>query len=251
MEQSAIFALDFDGVICDSAVETGITGWKAAAQLWNDFESAMPTSRQIEQFCQIRPIMGTGYEAILIVRMINDGEPVESILKNYQARKQVVMDDYQLKIEELKILFGATRDAWIKNDLHDWVEKNPLFPSVVEKLQGLSEQHLWYIVTTKQERFVKQILSANKIPLPDDRIFGLDRKLSKEEILLQLQDKHSEKKIYFVEDMLSTLIKVLNNSQLQSVKLFMALWGYNTTQDKRDAQNLAIELIELDSFLGV
>ena len=33
MNNSIIYALDFDGVICDSAVETAITGWKAAGSI--------------------------------------------------------------------------------------------------------------------------------------------------------------------------------------------------------------------------
>jgi len=123
--------------------------------------------------------------------------------------------------------------------------------SVKEKLQKLSEQGLWYIITTKQERFVKQILQANQIELARDRVFGLDRNMSKEAVLVDLLAKHSGQQIYFVEDMLPTLLKVINNSKLETVKLFLALWGFNTVQDKVDAGQLAIELIEIDNFLQV
>jgi len=128
---------------------------------------------------------------------------------------------------------------------------NPLFPGIKEKLQKLSEQGLWYIITTKQERFVKQILQANQIELARDRVFGLDRNMSKEAVLVDLLAKHSGQQIYFVEDMLHTLLKVINNSKLETVKLFLALWGFNTVQDKVDAGQLAIELIEIDNFLQV
>ena len=33
---SKLYALDFDGVICDSAVETAVTGWRVAQTLWDD-----------------------------------------------------------------------------------------------------------------------------------------------------------------------------------------------------------------------
>ena len=128
---------------------------------------------------------------------------------------------------------------------------NPLFPCIKEKLQNLSEQGLWYIITTKQERFVKQILQANQIELAGDRVFGLDRNMSKEAVLVDLLAKHSGQQIYFVEDMLHTLLKDINNSKLETVKLFLALWGFNTVQDKVDAGQLAIELIEIDNFLQV
>jgi len=246
MKQSIIYALDFDGVICDSALETGISAWKAASQIWDDFTS-LPTDEQSVQFRQIRPVMGTGYEAILIVRLLNNGDSVDDILADYHAKTLKVMNDFNLSIDYLKKIFGETRDQWIKEDLDNWVEKNPLFPGIKEKLQSLSGLGIWYIVTTKQERFVKQILKANQIELAEERVFGLDRNMTKEEVLIELLAKHSEQQIYFVEDMLPALLKVKNNSQLQAVKLFLALWGFNTAQDKIEAKKLFIEVIDAPS----
>ncbi len=250
MKKSVIYALDFDGVICDSTLETGISGWKAAAQIWTDFTTPLPPSELIERFRQVRPVMGTGYEAILIVRLLHNGETVEAIMDQYEEKKQKLIKDSKLNIDMLKKLFGETRDHWIEKDLVDWVGMNPLFPGIAEKLQGLSEQGIWYIVTTKQERFVRQILDANQVQLPVERIFGLDRNMSKEAVLIELDNKHAEEKIYFVEDMLSSLTKVLNNRKLQSVKLFLAVWGYNTAEQKLDAEKQAIELINIDNFLS-
>ena len=249
MEKSIIYALDFDGVICDSAIETGVSAWKSAATLWDDFTSPLPTAELLEKFRQVRPVMGTGYESIFIIRLLHDGETIETIMDDYHAKTQKVIEDSRLNIDSLKKLFGETRDSWIEDDLDEWVDMNPLFSGIAEKLQYLSEHAVWYIVTTKQERFVKHILSANQIELSGDRIFGLDRNMTKEAILIDLAQKHAQEKIYFVEDMLASLLKVLNNDKLESVKLFLALWGYNTTQDKLDAETQAIELIDIDNFL--
>ena len=249
MKKPIIYALDFDGVICDSAIETGVSAWKSAVKLWDDISSPLPTPELLEKFRQVRPIMGTGYESILIVRLLYDGETVEAIMDDYHAKTQKVIEDSWLNIDSLKKLFGETRDSWIEDDIDGWIEMNPLFSGVAEKLQQLSSQGVWYIVTTKQERFVKHILSANQVELSDDRIFGLDRNMTKEAILIDLAKKHSQERIYFVEDMLASLMKVLNNEKLESVKLFLALWGYNTMQDKLDAETQAIELIDIDGFL--
>jgi len=248
MKQPIIHALDFDGVICDSAVETGITGWKAAKQLWDDLATPLPSQQLIEQFRQVRPVLETGYEAILLVRLLHDGETVGTILNNFSELQKKVINDNKLNPTSLKKIFGATRDYWINDDPNEWIEMNPLFPSVTEKLQTLEKQD-WYIITTKQEHFVKQILTANQIQLADERIFGLDRKLNKEAVLTDLVKRHTPASIYFVEDRLPTLFNVLNNKELESVKLFFALWGYNTAQDKSDAKQPAIESITLESFL--
>jgi len=42
MPTHLFYALDFDGVICDSAVETGITGWKSACTLWQGMPETIP-----------------------------------------------------------------------------------------------------------------------------------------------------------------------------------------------------------------
>jgi len=248
-KQARIYALDFDGVICDSAVETAVAGWKAGQQLWDDYTTALPTPDLIEQFRQIRPAMETGYEAILIIRLLHKKHTVESILENYSDKLKEIINQSSLDIDALKKIFGETRDQWINNDLNDWVAMNPLFSGVTKKLQNLGKQNIWYIITTKQERFVKHILTANHIQLSDSRIFGLDRKKSKETILVELISKHPDMEIAFIEDRLPTLFNVINNRKLSTVKLFFALWGYNTQQDKSQAEKESIESIQIDAFL--
>ncbi|MCK5831402.1 MAG: HAD family hydrolase [Methylococcales bacterium] len=250
MKQSIIYALDFDGVICDSAIETGMAGWKAAIQIWDEIDTPLPSQEILDQFRKARPIIETGYESILMMKMLHSGEHAETILNDFYDKKDELIRRSGLDIEMLKQLFGETRDNWIKDNLNEWVEMNPLFSGIAEKLKRFSSQELWYIITTKQERFVKHILNANQINLSDDRIFGLDKKKSKEAVLLDLVDKHSQETIYFVEDRLPALVKVIKNEKLASVQLFFAVWGYNTEKDKLDAQQKPIKLIGLDEFLG-
>lgn len=252
MAQTIFYALDFDGVIGDSAVETSITGWKAACCLWNDFDQTQPPEAIIEQFRLVRPIMETGYEAILIIRLLYMGENAQSLLGDYQTKINRTIQSSKKDIAALKQLFGETRDHWIQQDIHDWITMNPLFLGIAEKLNRLNQQNnQWVIITTKQERFVSQILAAHNIELAPHNIYGLDRKMDKEAILIELLGKNPQKTFYFYEDRLPMLQKVLNNPQLQNVKLFFATWGYNTQEDKNHAeQNPRIESINLQDFLA-
>ena len=247
MNNSIIYALDFDGVICDSAVETAITGWKAASQIWGDMPNAVP-QEMIARFRVIRPIIETGYEAILAMRLMYLEESIESIYNDYGNKINDLLKDSQITVDDLKALFGETRDIWIANDLADWINMNPLFDGVAEKLRQLGEQH-WYVVTTKQERFVKQILKANAINLTDQQIFGLDRNMSKIEVLKGLLKAHPNAPLVFVEDRLPTLLNVLKNDELASVELIFALWGYNTAEDKALAAKQYFTSCYLDNFL--
>ena len=243
MNQSLIYALDFDGVICDSAVETAITGWKAATYVWPDMKNTVPEEAHIEQFRALRPQLETGYEAILFMRLLQQGESVASIRANIANFIQELGADSAL----LKQLFGQTRDQWIEHARDEWIAMNPLFEGIAEKLQQLGGQP-WYIVTTKQERFVEQILQASQVELPID-IYGLDRKMSKQAVLLELLEKHGQQKIRLIEDRLPTLEGVLANTQLNAIDMQLVDWGYNTEQDRTNARTKGIKVIGLSEFL--
>jgi phosphoglycolate phosphatase-like HAD superfamily hydrolase len=250
MESNVVYALDFDGVLCDSAVETGVAGWKAAIQLWADMPATdIPPRAMTDQFRQFRPQLETGYETIIFMRLLHEGMALESLMANFEHEKQLFLTRYNLDPDDLKQLFGQTRDHWINQDEQQWVNLNPLFSGVAEKLKRLENQSPWYIVTTKQERFVKQILEANQITLPVERIFGLDRNASKETILTELLQTHQHTQLFFVEDRLPTLLKVANNPQLKSIKLMLASWGYNTALERQGLDSCAIELVDLEAFL--
>jgi phosphoglycolate phosphatase-like HAD superfamily hydrolase len=250
MNNPIIYALDFDGVICDSAVETAITGWKAAGTLWKDMPKAVPPAK-VDQFRLIRPMIETGYEAILAMRLLYLEESIEAIIGGYGGKIQALLNEAQVTVDDLKKLFGETRDVWIANDLNDWVMMNPLFEGVASKLQKLGKQCPWYVVTTKQERFVKQILKAHAIELTDERIFGLDRNMSKVDVLKRLSKVYPNATLYFVEDRLPTLLNVLKVDKLANVSLIFALWGYNTAEDKVLAAQQPFTLQQLEDFLVV
>ena len=243
MKQAPIYALDFDGVLCDSAVETAITGWKAATYVWPDMVNTIPDETHIEQFRALRPQLETGYEAIIFMRLLQQGESVANIQTNIANFISELGADTAL----LKQLFGQTRDQWIQHARNEWIAMNPLFEGVTEKLQSLKGKP-WYIVTTKQERFVEQILQASQVELPID-IYGLDRKMSKQEVLSELLERHGNQTIRLIEDRLPTLFGVLDNEQLSTVELQLVDWGYNTEQDRTNARAKGIKVIGLSQFL--
>lgn len=250
MTKASLYALDFDGVICDSAVETGITGWKVASQLWQDMPKQTP-SDMIDRFRQVRPVMETGYEAILIMRLLFEGASPQSLLDNFTDAIQAIIEQKQLNTDQLKQLFGDTRDHWISHDIDDWIAMNPLFDGVADKLRQIDPKQC-VIITTKQERFVSHILEANLISFAAERIFGLDRKMNKPDILNTMLNDYPEHSILFVEDRLPTLINVIADKRLSKVVNLFADWGYNTQQDKQQAQkNTAITTIDLIEFVNL
>ncbi len=245
-----IYALDFDGVICDSAIETSITGWKATQKIWQDMPDSTAPELLINNFRRVRPFLETGYEAILIIRLLYLGISVNTLCENYHSQIQTLIQSENLDILQLKQIFGATRDSWIKQAPQQWLEMNPLFSGVKSRLKTLTD-NTWYIITTKQKRFVENILQEQQINIDYQAIFGMESKMSKQETLLKLLKKHPKQKIIFIEDRLPTLLNIKNNQQLQKIKLQLVDWGYNTDADKEKALQNQIELITVDQFIQI
>ncbi len=247
MKPKILFALDFDGVICDSAVETAITGWKAAQEIWEDMQDQSITEEYIKHFRKIRPCLEVGFEAILIMRLLQQGVTMSDSCNNYPQQLQTLMDD-GLNPKDLQILFGETRDREIKTNETAWIASNPVFEGIAEKLKTLKQQD-WIIITTKQERFVKRILQGNDIQLDESRIFGLDRKLDKQTVLKMLITQHPNRPVTFIEDRLPTLEGVLKNLDLKNINVQLVDWGYNTAAERTIALHKGIKVIGTDGFL--
>ncbi len=240
------YALDFDGVICDSALETGLSAWRAALRIWPELPAQVPDA-VVTGFREVRPSLETGYESILIQRCLYDGVPVSALLDDFPAQIDSVRQRFQLRNETLKSLFGEVRDSWIADDFASWIANNPLYPGIAEFLRQIPAAQL-FIITTKQERFVSAILEANTITLPKTQIFGLERRRSKSDILSEFAREFTGK-ICFVEDRLPTLLQVINEPQLNNVDLWLADWGYNTLKDQHiAAQSARIQTLGLQNL---
>jgi phosphoglycolate phosphatase-like HAD superfamily hydrolase len=240
----SVLALDFDGVLCDSARETGITGWKAAGELWADMAEPLPPPPLLDGYCLARPVIETGFEAIAMMRLLKDGEDPEELLAGFPQRLPETVARSGTDTAELKRLYGVVRDRWIRNDPQEWLSLSPLYAGTAEALNALPSGTDCYIVTTKQERFVEQLLGYNGVRFSAERVFGLDRGMKKEAVLRGLMRRHPERRIHFVEDRLATLKRLLAQPDLASVRLYIARWGYNTEAERREAERLKIPLLK-------
>ena len=203
----------------------------------------------INHFRHVRPLLETGYEAIIIMRLLHLQVTLELLLKDYPQQIQSCIESKNLEVTQLKQLFGDTRDDWIKQSPQQWLEMNPLFEGIKEQLATLTHS-TWYIITTKQKRFVKQILQAYEITIDDACIYAMEAKMSKQETLIKLSKLHPEQKIIFIEDRLPTLVDIKSNKELKKIKLQLANWGYNSKSDKKRAQQHRIEIISQSQLIS-
>lgn len=246
-----VLALDFDGVLCDSARETGIAGWKAAGTLWKDMAEPLPPRPLLDSYCHARPVIETGYEAIAMMRLLKDGEDPEELLETFPQRLHGPVARSGTDAAGLKRLYGVVRDRWIQADRLGWLSLSPLYPGTGETLNALPPGTDCYIVTTKQERFVQQLLEHNGVRFAGERIFGLDRGMKKEAVLHGLMERHPDREIHMIEDRLATLKRLLAQPDMAAVQLHLACWGYNTEAERREAVRLKIHLLRALSFAEI
>jgi phosphoglycolate phosphatase-like HAD superfamily hydrolase len=240
-----ILALDFDGVICDSAAEAAVAGWKAAGGIWPDrFIGDIP-DEIAENFQQVRPVMETGFESILLVRLLQDGYAVSEILKNSTALYSSLMRDECINPDELTLVYGQTRDTWMAGDLNGWLDMHEFYEGTVEALNR--SQVPKYIITTKQMRFARSLCRHVALRIPAENIFGLESG-KKQHVLGALSRRHPNACFHFLEDRLPTLTRMIHGFDF-NVRLYFARWGYHTPDQWEQAQNISeIKVLSQDQF---
>ncbi|KAL3135304.1 hypothetical protein ABBQ32_007501 [Trebouxia sp. C0010 RCD-2024] len=239
--QKAVWALDFDGVVCNSVGESSLTAWKAAEQHWPDIfksEQAKAKKRQVIQDMEhVRPVIETGYENLIQVRCLLEGISTDDILNKWHILLPEYMDKWQQSRKELVELFGSVRDAWIAEDLPGWLNANGIYPGLPQDLAAAQRDHELYIVTTKQARFTEALMRDKaKLNFSADRILSTaETGQPKSEVLQQLEQRHPGTTYHFVEDKLGTLNKVCQVKELDHWMLYLVDWGYNTKQERAQA----------------
>ncbi|KAH9550256.1 hypothetical protein CY35_10G062800 [Sphagnum magellanicum] len=264
-----LYALDFDGVLCDSCGESSISALKAAKIRWPQIFRSVDAATEtwiLEEMRTVRPVVETGYENLLLVRLLLEIKlpslrqssvaeklTVDSILENWEhGIKPVVMEEWgEHNKDELVELFGQVRDEWISSDIHGWIAANRFYPGTADSLRFSSST--LYIVTTKQARFAAALLKELAgIDFPADRIYGLGTG-PKVAVLKKLQNlpEHQGLTLHFVEDRLATLQNVVKDPELDQWNLYLATWGYNTLGEREAAATVPrIKILDLPDFCG-
>ena len=246
-----ILALDFDGVICDGLIEYFEVAWRAYCQVWLPANQT-PSDDLASRFYRLRPVIETGWEMPVLIKALVAGIDDEKILQEWASIAQQILLEDKLLAKEIATKLDNLRDEWIATDLDGWLSLHRFYPGVVEKIKAtLASKIKLYIVTTKEGRFVQQLLQQQGVTLEKEAIFGKEVKRPKYEILRELIQAAQEKAVslWFVEDRIKTLQLVKLQTDLENVKLFLADWGYNTQPERNAAENdLRIQLISLSQF---
>ncbi|MBD2450743.1 HAD family hydrolase [Nostoc sp. FACHB-152] len=246
-----ILALDFDGVICDGLIEYFEVAWRTYCKIWSPADDTPPDDLAL-RFYRLRPVIETGWEMPVLIKALLAGISDEQILQEWtKITPQILLED-KLQAREIATKLDHLRDEWIATDLQGWLSLHKFYPGVIEKIKlTLVSEIQLFIITTKEARFVQQLLQQEGVNLPPEAIFGKEVKRPKYEILRELIQSANQQPVslWFVEDRIKTLKLVQQQADLEDVKLFLADWGYNTQPERKSAQDdQRIGLLSLSQF---
>lgn len=248
-QNPTILALDFDGVICDGLIEYFQTAWRTYCQIWLP-PSLTPPDNLAANFYRLRPVVEIGWEMPILLKALIIGIAEEKIWQDWPSVAQQIIIEDNLNAVDIGNNVDRVRDEWINHKLSDWLAQHRFYPGVVEKIKSLLDSQVQpMIVTTKEGRFVRELLQQQNIDLGDRYIIGKECRRPKHQILRELMASNPSASIWFVEDRSKTLKSVQQQPDLNDVRLYLADWGYNT-QPIRDSirDDRRIKLLSLSQF---
>jgi len=253
-----VWALDFDGVLCDSVGESARSGWKSGVAKWPEMFSTPEADAKKEDVLEgmrvSRPVVETGWENVVMIRALLEGKTPEDILENWNTMLPVLMEEWGLERAELLELFGSIRDKWMSEDLPGWLGANRFYPGIPEATMSAfaNPKGKVYIVTTKQARFTHALMNdMAKLPIALEDIYSTaESGRPKSDILQMLQERHSSATTFrFFEDKIGTLDKVEPMESMRAWELYLVDWGYNTKSERARAEaSPRISLIGKDAY---
>lgn len=227
-----VLALDFDGVVCDGLREYFQTAWRAYSDVFEP-SAGSPSAGLAERFYPLRPVVETGWEMPLVLYGLVSGVPDEDILASWSEIVPQLLAQAKVEPATLAQAVDGVRDRWIQTDVDDWLSYQRFYPGVIDRLrQAMADVGELVIISTKEGRFIQQLLAQAGLELPGDRIFGKEVKRPKYDTLRQFKASHPNQELWFVEDRLKALQAVQHQPDLADIKLFLADWGYNTATDR-------------------
>lgn len=237
-----ILVSDFDGVICNGLAEYFYSSKLVYQKIWQNHS---PSWQELEkQFNILRPVIETGWEMPLLLKVLSEGEKVNHILNNWQEIREkaiITIEKDGITVKKLIQVLDEVREVQIRENVEDWLNLHSFYDGIIDSLKRLIEKQIkLYIVTTKSKIFTRELLEKQGIILSDNAIIGKEAKCAKYETIKNIikEEKVSAENVYFIEDRLEALELVYQQPDLQGVKLYLALWGYNTDFIKEKAQKL-------------
>jgi phosphoglycolate phosphatase-like HAD superfamily hydrolase len=225
--------LDFDGVICDSLLETLVSSWRGYyLQRGEEEPSAMPVTL-LQDFARLRPYVRAGEDFILIQELIAAKFPIQS----QQDFDDQLAERGEQRIASYRESFYTARRDFLMHERRYWIDLNRLYPHVAPYLDDWVSSSSLYILSTKRADYIVEILAAKGTPMDSKRVLGCEAKDKKTTILRTLTDRGGERAL-FIDDQIDHLAP--ESARDPRIAGFLASWGYVQQQWLQDSRGVEV-----------
>ncbi|XGB40802.1 MAG: hypothetical protein LVS60_10215 [Nodosilinea sp. LVE1205-7] len=168
-------------------------------------ELTPPPAGLADRFYPLRPVVESGWEMPLVLRALLRGVADAEILTNWSGMVSTLLAETGLQAGEWAAAVDGVRDSWMQTDLDGWLGLHRFYPGVIERLGQVTAAGVrTIIISTKEGRFIQQLLDRQGVRLAPEQILGKEVQRPKYETLRQLSQAGAGP-IWFVEDRLQAL----------------------------------------------
>lgn len=251
-----ILALDFDGVIVDSVLDSlfvghntylRLYGWEVKKNFGGElftFENWEKIKRnyqkEIKYYRTLRPYIRGATDYGLIQKLMEEKKVIESQeeFDNYRNSVDFDFEDYEKE-------FYKERERLQNIDYRAWFNLEPPYPKIIQGMKKLLEEEIKIVIATSNRRkaitksFTPEYFGFTIDPKDIlDKRFGEDKSEQMRHIVKFYKVNFED--IYFVDDQVSHLIQ----TRPLGIKVILAGWSYATEAQKEEARKQDILVIE-------
>ncbi len=240
-------ALDFDGVISDSAPEAFVVAQETyrelrpASGLDAPGREAAPAAALYAAFVEWMPL-GNRAEDFAV--------SLDALAEGIAVLDQDEYDAYRSRFDpgflaDFHTRFYEVRHAFAARDPEAWRNCMRPYPAIVDALRLSSGKPKMVIATAKDRLSVRRLLHDYGLDghFPDDRIFDKEVGVRKRAHLERIREKFgcAFEQLRFVDDKLNHLEDVAS----LGVECVLASWGYNGPREEAGARAAGFEVATL------
>ena len=242
-----VLALDFDGVICDSAREAFRVTAETFASVFPEY--ALPPGAGDDaglyaRFLEAMPLGNRAEDyAVLLAALVREAKlPDQAAYDAFRAG---------LEPERLRAFhkqFYRVRAAWAERDPRGWLAQMQPYPGLCELLRRRAGDVRLAIATAKDRGSVRKLLAAYGVAelFEDGFVLDKDAGEKKREHVTKLaaQAGCALAEVTFVDDKVNHLEDVAS----LGARCVLAAWGYNGPRERRIAEARGFLVCGLDDF---
>jgi phosphoglycolate phosphatase-like HAD superfamily hydrolase len=256
-----LLALDFDGVISDSAPEAFVVALRTWCALHPDSALREPAAPLLDEarapspaevaacalyppFLELMPLGNRAEDYAVELRALETGAPIcdQAAYDAFKAELDVAA------LREFHRNFYRVRAAFCDRDAAAWQRLMAVYPGVPELLRRRADRCVLAIATSKDRRSVRRLLIAYGMDdlFPESRVLDKEAGVSKRAHLEQLGASFELEpgQMTFVDDKVNHLDDVAG----LGVVCALAGWGYNGVREALLAQERGHQVLRLESL---